>query len=164
MSESVMRRVRYLVIEALYEGDSTEHDAVAAYDRRLRECAVEEPDLLSPGPSGFGRGAVRGVLRREPEIDAEIRDAATQYPLSTMAVVDRNILRLAIWELLTDDSAPVAAVVNEAVELAHRYGGDSSPRFINGVLRTVSERIRSARAATGPVPAELHPEPTTQEN
>ena len=104
-------------------------------------------------------GAIRAV-----GTDAEIRDAATQYPLSTMAVVDRNILRLAIWELLTDDSAPVAAVVNEAVELAHRYGGDSSPRFINGVLRTVSERIRSARAATGAVPAEFHPEPTTQEN
>jgi transcription antitermination protein NusB len=149
MTESVMRRIRYLVVEALYEGDSTEHDAVVAYDRRLQEAAVEEPDLLGPGPSGFGRGAVRGVLRRETEIDAEIRDAATQYPLSTMAVVDRNILRLAIWELLTDDSA---------------YGGDSSPRFINGVLRTVSERIRSGRTATGAASAELPPQPTTQEN
>ena len=58
-----------------------------------------------------------------------------------MAVVDRNILRLAIWELLTDDAAPVGAVVNEAVELAHRYGGESSPGFVNGVLRTISQRV-----------------------
>jgi N utilization substance protein B len=67
--------------------------------------------------------------------------------VDTLAIVDRNILRLAIWELLTDNSAPVAAVVNEAVELAHRYGGDSSPAFVNGVLRTISQRITAATAA-----------------
>ena len=83
-----------------------------------------------------------------PELDEYIQNAATQYPVETMAVVDRNILRLAIWELLTDDAAPAGAVVNEAVELAHRYGGESTPGFVNGVLRTVSERIQAARAAS----------------
>jgi N utilization substance protein B len=62
-----------------------------------------------------------------------------------MAVVDRNILRLAIWELLTDASAPVAAVVNEAVELAHMYSGGSTPSFVNGVLRTISQSIEGNR-------------------
>ena len=83
--------------------------------------------------------------------------AATQYPVDTLAVVDRNILRLAIWELLSDNSAPVAAVVNEAVELARRYGGESSPSFVNGVLRTVSQRISASREAD-----EATPEAETQ--
>jgi len=69
--------------------------------------------------------------------------------VATLAVVDRNILRLAIWELLSENSA-VAAVVNEAVEMARRYGGESSPRFVNGVLRTISQKIE-----TGQAPPEL---------
>ena len=148
MSDSVMRRVRFLVLEALYESESSNHDAEQAYNRRIADQWEDDPEAMAPGPSGFGRGALRGVLRRVEELDRYIQEAATQYPVETMAVVDRNILRLAIWELLSDDAAPAGAVVNEAVELAHRYGGDSTPGFVNGVLRTVSERIRAARAAS----------------
>jgi N utilization substance protein B len=135
-------------VEALYEADSSGHEAEAAYGRLLADAEEEDPEVAQPGPSGFGRGAIRGVLKRRDEVDAYIQEAASLYPLDTMAVVDRNILRLAIWELLTDDAAPVGAVVNEAVELAHRYGGESSPGFVNGVLRTISQRIRGAAAGT----------------
>lgn len=160
-----MRRARYLVIEALYEGDTTEHDPEAVYNRRLEEIATEDPEVAAPGPSGFGRGVLRGVLRRREELDGYIRAAAPQYPFDTMAVVDRNILRLAIWELLSDNSAPVAAVVNEAVELAHRYGGETSPAFVNGVLRTVSARILAARQGeAGPPEARNTPNSEPQEN
>jgi N utilization substance protein B len=138
-----MRRVRFLVIEALYESETSDHDAEAAFNRRLEESLDEDPEVTAPGPSGFGRGTLRAVSRRKAELDEIIQEAATQYPVDTLAVVDRNILRLAICELLSDGSAPVGAVVNEAVELAHRYGGASSPAFVNGVLRTVSARIRS---------------------
>ncbi len=141
-----MRRARFLVIEALYESETSDHPAEDAFNRRVRDVAAEDPDVAEPGPSGFGRGVLRGILKREAELDGYIQDAATQYPVDTLAVVDRNILRLAIWELLSDNSAPVAAVVNEAVELAHRYGGESSPAFVNGVLRTVSERITQSKA------------------
>lgn len=86
-------------------------------------------------------------------------------PLENMAVIDRNILRLAIlWELLTDDSAPVAAVINEAVELAHRYGGESSPSLVNGVLRTVSQEISGRGPAIAPNPASPEPNDIDQEN
>ncbi|MFN0148146.1 MAG: transcription antitermination factor NusB [Dehalococcoidia bacterium] len=163
MSDNVMRRARYLVIESLYEADTSKHAAEDVYNRRIGDAAEAEPDLAGPGPSGFGRGILRGVVKRCDELDRYIQDGATRYPVETMAVVDRNILRLAIWELLTDNSAPVAAVINEAVELAHRYGGDSSPGFINGVLRTVSERIQAAQAASiAPIEA-LPPTPTSQE-
>jgi transcription antitermination factor NusB/acyl carrier protein len=151
MTDSVMRRARFLVIEALYESETSGHSAEDAYNRRIEDVAEEDPTVAAAGPSGFGRGVLRGVLKRQPELDEMIGAAATQYPVDTLAIVDRNILRLAIWELLSDNSAPVAAVVNEAVELAHRYGGESSPAFVNGVLRTVSQRIKS-QSPGNPVP------------
>jgi N utilization substance protein B len=160
MTESAMRRARYLVIETLYEADTSGHAPLDVYERRVAEASADDPELLLPGPNGFGRGAVRGVTRLREELDEYIAGAASQFPLDTMAVVDRNILRLAIWELLTDRAAPVAAVVNEAVELAHRYGGESTPGFVNGVLRTVSERIQATRGAggarEGALPANSH--------
>lgn len=153
MSDSPLRRVRQLALEALYEADTSTHDAEAAFRRLLADAAAEDPAMAAESLGGFGIGAIRGVTRRRDELDRYIQDAATVYPVRTMAVVDRNILRLAIWELVTDESAPVGAVVNEAVELAHRYGGESSPAFINGVLRTISQRIRGAAApATAPAP------------
>ena len=155
MTANVMRRARFLVIEALYESETSDHEAEDAFNRHVREVADEDPELAADGPSGFGRGVLRGVLKRKPELDRYIQDAATQYPVETLAIVDRNILRLAIWELLSDNSAPVGAVVNEAVELAHRYGGESSPAFVNGVLRTISHRIRTASTQAPPGEADL---------
>ena len=159
-----MRRARFLVVEALYESETSDHPAEVAFNRRVRDVAEEDPEVAADGPSGFGRGMLRGVVKHGPELDAYIQDAATQYPVATLAVVDRNILRLAIWELLSDNSAPVAAVVNEAVELAHRYGGESSPAFVNGVLRTVSTRITAAGAAPGEGSESGPRDPDSQEN
>jgi N utilization substance protein B len=153
MTDSVMRRVRQLALEALYEADTSGHQAEAVYDRRVREASAEDPGLGSGRFTERGKASVRGVVERAAELDAYIAEAASRYPVETMAIVDRNILRLAIWELVTDNRAPVAAVVNEAVELAHRYGGESSPGFVNGVLRTVSERIVGERAAGRGSPA-----------
>lgn len=145
-----MRRARHLVLEALYESEASDHDPELAYNRRVADVSEEDPDVAAPGPSGFGRGVLRGVVRSREELDEYIGFAATKYPVETLAVVDRNVLRLAIWELLADPSAPVGAVVNEAVELAHRYGGESSPAFVNGVLRTVTTEIQARRAGRQP--------------
>jgi len=147
VSQNPMRRARQLALEALYESETSDHPALIVLERHFAAAAKEEPKLADARPSGYAKGLLEGVIERRDELDGFIQAAATQYPVDTLAVVDRNILRLAIWELLTDNSAPVAAVVNEAVELAHRYGGESSPGFVNGVLRTVSERIKAAPAA-----------------
>jgi N utilization substance protein B len=72
------------------------------------------------------------------EIDEVIRRKATAYPLEQVAAMDRNILRLAIWELLIDNRVPMRAVISEAVELARQFGGETSPKFVNGVLGSVS--------------------------
>lgn len=159
-----MRKARFLVVEALYEADTSNHDPEAVYERQLHDAASEDPRMREPRAGDLGRNAIRGVIELRDELDEQIASAASQFPLDTMAVVDRNILRLAIWELVTDNSAPVAAVVNEAVELAHRYGGDSSPAFVNGVLRTVSERIKAARGTSAQDREPRHPNHSPEEN
>ena len=81
---------------------------------------------------------MNGVLENKTSIDEHIRRFARAWPLEQMAVVDRNILRLAIYEVLVDNRVPVRVAINEAVELAKDFGGQSSPRFVNGVLSSVS--------------------------
>lgn len=149
MTDSVMRVARIIVIEALYESETSEHPVRAAFERRLAAAVASDARMEGrDGPAEFGRGAIAGIEDYHGVIDAYIADAAPRYEVSTLAVVDRNILRLAIWELLSEESA-VAAVVNEAVEMARRYGGESSPRFVNGVLRTISQRIETERVTPG---------------
>ncbi len=157
------RRVRYLVLEALYEAESSNHDPVEAFERRMADEGETDPALREESAIEFGRTIVKGVAQRWREADGLIGQAATKYPVNTLAVVDRNILRLAIWELLADNSAPAAAVVNEAVELAHRYGGESSPAFVNAVLRTVSRKLRAAEGGEDEPPAPTN-HPNDQEN
>jgi transcription antitermination factor NusB/acyl carrier protein len=158
-----MRRARQLALESLYEAETSDHSAIAVFERQLADASAEDGGVGKAKPSRYGRELMEGVIDRRDDLDSYIQAAATTYPVDTLAIVDRNILRLAIWELLTDNSAPVGAVVNEAVELAHRYGGDSSPAFVNGVLRTVSERITAAKAAE-PEPQDAAPETNSNPN
>ncbi|MCL6508677.1 MAG: transcription antitermination factor NusB [Bryobacteraceae bacterium] len=115
------------------------------YEAFLR-AAMTEADRLAAersepaSVSAFARELVRGVQAHRRAIDAIIAKAAPQWPVEEVAVIDRNILRLATYEVLFDDKTPVRAVVNEAVELAKTFGSDSSPRFVNGVLGTVAAR------------------------
>lgn len=126
------RKARALALRVLYELDSVGHDAGEIMDRWL----VREK--LSAENARFARELVEGVTRRRKEIDAKIQDFAPAWPIDQMALVDRNVLRLAIFEILLDNKVPVKAAINEAVELAKIFGSDSSSRFINGVLGSVS--------------------------
>ena len=146
MTDHVLRRARCLVLEALYEAETSGHDAEVAYDRRLQEVALDDREVTRKGPSAFGREVLRGVLDSCDDLDGRLQPVAPRHPLATLPAIERTILRLALWELLHDNTAPVGAVVNEAVELAHRYGSETSPGFVNGVLRTVSKEISVARA------------------
>ena len=101
------------------------------------------PRILSPGGlsaenNDFVRELVRGVIRNRKEIDQNIIRFAPAWPLEQISVVDRNILRLAIFEILLDNKMPVKASINEAVELAKTYGSDNSAKFVNGVLGSIS--------------------------
>lgn len=86
----------------------------------------------------FMRELVQGVLEHRDRIDAVIRKNAPAWPLEQVAAIDRNILRLAIYEIVIDNKVPMRAAINEAVDLAKDFGGETSPKFINGVLGSVS--------------------------
>ena len=150
MSDNVLRRARIAVLEALYESETSNHDPEAVYERQMERLETVDPEVAAAGPRGYGKGMLRGIWKHRQELDGRIGAAAPKYPVSAMAVVDRNVLRLAIWELVSDNSAPVGAIVNEAVELANRYGGESSPRFVNGVLRTISTQLEGQQPESQP--------------
>ena len=126
------RRAREAVLQALYEMDVGGHDPNATLERLIEE------HRLNDELAAFARELLTGVLDRVVEIDAVIDAAATERPLEEMAPVDRNILRIAIRECVVDNLTPVGAAINEAVELAKKYGSESSGRFVNGVLGSIS--------------------------
>jgi len=126
------RKARALALQALYEIDSVGHEAEEVITRLLAN------GVLSEENAAFTRELVNGVIRNREKIDQNIRRFAPAWPIEQIPVIDRNILRLAIFELLFDNKAPVKVVINEAVELAKRFGSDSSPKFVNGVLGSVS--------------------------
>lgn len=126
------RTARILALQALYEGDTVAHDALAVLERLLTE------RLPRHGGADYARHLVKGVLESRDYLDDVIARAAPVRPPEQLAPVDRNILRLAIYEILVDNKVPTSVAINEAVELAKAFGSDSSPRFINGVLGTVA--------------------------
>jgi len=96
----------------------------------------------------FGMDIAEGVLAHQGDIDERIRQAASNYDLHRIAAVDRNILRIAIFEMLFCPDVPPVVSINEAIEIAKRFGSDESGRFVNGVLdRIRGELNRPARAA-----------------
>ena len=124
--------MRALVLKALYEVDSVGHDMEQTLTRLL---AKEE---LSEENAAFARELVSGVVQNREKIDQNIQNFAPAWPIEQIPVVDRNILRLAIFEILLDNKVPVKVAINEAVELAKAFGGDNSSKFVNGVLGSVS--------------------------
>ncbi len=129
------RRARRVTLEALYEVDIADHPADEVLARRLEATQME-----SSG-SEFAKHLVAGVLEKIEAMDKLIARYAPEWPLDQMAVIDRNILRIAIYEFLASDKTPVKVAINEAVELAKSYGSDSAPRFINGVLGSLADQI-----------------------
>ena len=131
------RRARSLALQALYEIDSVGHpeeEVIARYGADL-----------SPEAWEFMIQLVHGTLESESEIDVLLEESAPEWPISELAVIDRNILRLSIWELLIWGETPLKVAINEAVELAKRFGSDSAPRFVNGVLGTLAGRRNSMK-------------------
>ena len=142
------RRSRIIAFQALYEADQAGHETADVLERHLDETGLSEE------ASGFVQELVDGVGEHLPEIDEVIRERAPAFPLGEMAPVDRNVLRLAIFEICFDNRpAPVAVVINEAVELAKGYGSESSGRFVHGVLGSVAGAGRAEQeVARGQTP------------
>lgn len=139
------RRARRVTLETLYEYDIANHPPGEVLQRRLEADPIENAGVK------FASNLVTGVIEHQPEIDTLISRYAPEWPLDQMAVIDRNILRIAIFEFLIDGETPVKVAINEAVELAKTYASDSAPRFINGVLGSLADQIPSLRQEILPV-------------
>ena len=134
------RRARRITLETLYEYDLANHPAFEVLARRLADQPMESSGIE------FARDLISGVIEHMAWMDTLIARYAPEWPLDQMAVIDRNILRMAIYEFLVSAETPVKVAINEAVELAKIYGSDSAPRFINGVLGTLAEQAAELQA------------------
>jgi N utilization substance protein B len=120
---------RTLAFKTLYEMDVSRHRPGEVLQRLV------DDEKIDRSTADFARELLTGILRRRAELDELIQESAPAYPLSQMSPVERNILRIGIHECLyTSQQVPIRVAINEAVELAKRFGSDSSPRFVNGVL------------------------------
>jgi N utilization substance protein B len=128
----IRRQARIAALQVLYELDCTKHEAEEALAHLIAEGKLPQEAL------SFVRKLVGGVLQNQSELDALIKKFAPAFPPEHMPTIDRNILRLAIFEILFNEKTPFKVAINEAVELAKEFGSDSSPRLINGVLGSIT--------------------------
>lgn len=141
---STRHQSRILALQALYEHDLTGHDDT---DISVR---LREDDDVPPVVRDYAATVFTGVLRQIEPIDAYIGEAAPAFPVGQLAAIDRNVLRIAIYELLEQRrTVPLRVAINEAIELAKNYGSENSGRFVHGVLGTVSRKLPDGEAPEG---------------
>jgi N utilization substance protein B len=140
-------QAREAALAMLYQrdlsGDGTEQVISAYLDGGLAEQA------LDPQARRFAEHLVRGVVRRMDELDGLIRAGSTNWRLERMAAVDRNVLRIALFELLDEPDTPAAVILDEAIELAKLFGGPESGAFVNGLADGIRRRLESGELVRG---------------
>ena len=134
-------RARSLALQVLYEVDIANHPPADVFRSRLEESP------LSNELSDFARQIIFGVLPLTHNLDHLIAKYAPEWPLDQIAAIDRNILRIALWEFAVLQETPIKVAINEAVELAKLFGSDSAPRFVNGVLGALADHQHEIQQA-----------------
>jgi N utilization substance protein B len=132
-------RARAVALQALYEIDMADHPPQLVVNNRLADSDLDE------NMAEFINQIVAGVWPIRNDLDEFIAEHAPEWPLDQVATIDRNILRIALWEFAVSENIPIKVAINEAVELAKMFGSDSSPRFINGVLGSLAPRQNEIR-------------------
>ena len=132
-------RARGVALQVLFEIDLVRHPLGVVLEHRLAAASLD--DRLAD----FVHQIVLGVWPMTQQLDIFISEHAPEWPLNQVAVIDRNILRIALWEFAISGNTPIKVAINEAVELAKTYGSDNSPRFVNGVLGSLAARQNEIR-------------------
>lgn len=132
-------RARSIALQVLYEVDISNHKAGVVLSSRFQKLKMDDTLKL------FISQIVSGVLQYKVDLDEFITDFAPEWPLDQVAIIDRNLLRIALWEIAVYKKTPVKVVINEAVELAKYYGAEGSARFINGVLGGFIENLEEIK-------------------
>tara|TARA_B100001245_G_C22679141_1_gene332068 strand:- start:20 stop:475 length:456 start_codon:yes stop_codon:yes gene_type:complete len=125
------RYARIVALQVLYETDLVWHDMEGVLERSTKENSLATKEV------DFTKIIVTGVFENREKIDSIITQYASNWPIEQMAIVDKNILRIALFEMLMRRNTPPKVAINESIELAKSFGSDSSPRFVNGVLGSV---------------------------
>jgi N utilization substance protein B len=144
-------KARSVALQTLYEIDITGHPAGEVLAVRLGDADLEQR------LADFARQIVMGVMPLRAQLDEHIAQHAPEWPIDQVSVIDRNLLRIALWEFTVSGETPIKVAINEAIELAKCYGSDSTPRFINGVLGSLAARqneIRQSLAAAQAIEAQ----------
>lgn len=127
-------KARSVALQVLYEVDISGHSPAAVLEQRIEENPMEN------SLTEFTSQIIYGVYPLFEKLDQFISQHAPEWPMDQVAVIDRNIIRIALWEFAVSDMTPVKVAINEAIELAKMYGADSTPRFVNGVLGSLANR------------------------
>jgi N utilization substance protein B len=141
------RRAREFALQILYQLDAQElavasdEQAIALFWRNFAAAGEDEQRGDDPETLGFAEKLVRGVRQHQAELDALIQKASKNWRLERMARVDRNLLRLALYELKYADDVPAKVAINEAIEIAKRFGTSESSAFVNGILDRCREEL-----------------------
>jgi N utilization substance protein B len=132
---AIRRQARESALQVLYQIEATRRDAGEALDL-FRECFGSDEEAGS-----FCERLVRGVIERRDEIDGLIGKCAEHWKMSRMTMIDRNILRVAVYELLFCQDIPPKVSINEAVDIAKKFGSEDSGAFINGILDRIHQDL-----------------------
>jgi len=129
------RKARELALNALFQGEMTATSAVENFPLLCENFEINKKAIP------YGRELVYGITDKRDEIDAKIEGSAVNWRVSRMSVLDRNIIRLASYEMMFKEDVPPRVAIDEAIELAKRYCGEDSPGFINGILDAILKNI-----------------------
>jgi transcription antitermination protein NusB len=130
-------KARGIALQTLFEYDLTGHPVGVVLHQRFEENPIE------PKLQEFIQNIVMGIFPIIDKLDKIISTYAPDWPLDQVASIDRNIIRIALWEFGVEKCTPIKVAINEAVELAKIYGSDSTPRFINGVLGSLVTNLNN---------------------
>lgn len=135
------RRARECALQVLYSLDMNPGLGVEAALAQFFWGLAETDEARDPAVVSFAEALVRGTVEHLAKIDAIVQRASRNWRLERMARVDRNLLRLATYELTYEPSVPARVVINEAIEVAKRFGASESPAFVNGILDRISQEL-----------------------
>jgi N utilization substance protein B len=124
---------RRFALQVLYEIDSVLHPIGDVITHRLAN-----NDTISRKTERYVRVLVLGVHEHRDLLDSTLQGYASEFPLDQVAIIDRNILRMAVYEMVSQDNLPISVAISEAMELANLFGAEGTPRFINGVLGAIA--------------------------
>lgn len=133
-------QARVIALQVLFETDMTDHPLPEVLERQFTDQDAQ------PGVRDHVTRLVDGVNGNLEEIDGRIAVAAPAFPVDQLPLVDRNVLRIATYELMREETVPAKVAINEAVEIAKRFGGPNASKFVNGSLRTILQGIQQVKS------------------